>query len=358
MRSRRVNGAEVGSKGWKRFAAAVFAALFAMALSGCSAAQSQDTAATFGGHVITEDEVAEYTAGYRAQNGLGDDEEWKSFILSRYADTKAWREEAIRVLADEILIREKASELGITVDEDRVSQAISDEMEKAGIPEGDEQAWSDYLAESGQTPQGYREKLEYSSIEEQVYRSELDFTDELESEMCTDYIKRNYSDQVMHHYWAIPFDLADREGARALLDELKGLEGDELRERFVEAYDETAGEGEGAAGYDIGWDFLYAEGRIDPDIDLRSANLSAGTLYDGVLEGADALRVVLCDERIELVDPDYDSIESESFKQIIRAYTLATTWAAKCNSYLSELEEAAGIQVAEMPSGLSYAVEG
>ena len=91
---------------------------------------------------------------------------------------------------------------------------------------------------------------------------------------------------------------------------------------------------------------------------LRSANLASGELYGGVLKGEDQLRVVLCDERVELVDPDYDKIESESFKNVISAYTLATVWTAECNKYLTQLEEAANIQVVPMPSNLPYAIEG
>lgn len=341
---------------WKRVVMALAVALMAGAFCGC-AAQQQQVAARFGDHVITEDEVTAYTVGYRAQNGLQDDEDWKSYVSLSYHDTKTWREEAIRVLADKVLIEEKAVALGISADEERVAGTISEEKEKAGIASDDEQAWTEYLAEHGTTPQEHRETLEYSSIEEQVYRSELNFTDELQSEMCTDYIKAHYADQVMHHYWAIPFDLGDGEAAQACLDELKGLSGDALRTRFVELYGEAVDGSPDAVSYDIGWDFLYSEGDIDPEIRLRNSNLYGGDLYDGVLEGTDKLRVALCDERVELVDPDYDKIESESFKNIISAYTLATTWAAECRNYLTELEQAADIQVVPMPDGLPYAVD-
>ena len=341
---------------WLRVVAIGAVVALAVALSGCSA--PANPAATFGNHTITEDEVTAYTASYRAQNGLTDDADWKSFVSLSYGDTKTWREEAIRVLADQLLIKDKAAELGITVNNEAVEQRIAAEKAKAGIAADDERAWSDHLAAQGLTPDEFRKRLEYSSIEEQVYRAELNFTNELESELCTEYIKNNYSDQVMHHYWAIPFDKADEQRAAACLAELKGLSGDALRNRFVQLYAEVSGNDASAAGYDIGWDFLYAESTIDPDIALRSAQLAGGELYDGLLAGADGkVRVVLCDERVELVNPDYDAIDSESFKSIIRTYMLATSWAAQCNEYLSKLEEAANIKVVEPPSNLPYAIE-
>ena len=352
---RRKRGCDVSSRGWKKCSLLVcFAVLCVAALVGCSA--TKGVAATFGNHVITEDEVTAYTASYRAQNGLEDDDAWKNYVSMSYADTKTWREEAIRVLADELLVKDKAAEYGITADGQRVSRTIAEEKEKAGIAEDDDRAWADYLSQRGFTPESYREKLEYSSIEEQVYRRELNFTDELQSEMCTEYIEQHYADQVMHHYWAIPFGLDDEAGAQACFEALVGLQGDGLRDRFLTRYAEATG-AVGGTGYDIGWDFLYEESRIDPEIKLRSANLNGGELYGGVLKGEDRLRVILCDERVELADSNYDKIESESFKNIIGAYTLATTWAAECNSYLTQLEEAAGIQVVPMPSNLPYAIE-
>ena len=339
------------------FAAVMLAVLVVGA--GCSGGlDGGGVAARFGEHVIYEDEVSAYTESYRAQNGLSDDASWASFLTGRGMTGKTWREEAIRQLADRLLIADKASELGVSADAQAVDERIAREKEAAGLSADDEQGWADYLAERGKTPEQVRADYEFSSVEQQVFRSELNFTTELQNEMCDDYIRTNLADQVVRHYAAITLDAGDEGRLQDYLDELRGLGGAALSKRFDEIAQEVAD-----AGYsslpsgDIGWDFLFGEYTLDPDIEVRKAKLEAGELYDGIVRGEDGgARLMLCLERVALEGVSYADIQSESLKSAISDLTLSSSWAAKCLEYLGELEEAAGIQVSAMPSGLAYDV--
>lgn len=328
----------------------------AMALQACSSQSDEHVAAKFGDHVITEDEVSAYTEAYRAKSGLQDELEWKSYLTSSFGDAQTWRQEAIRTLADRMLIEDKAGEDGLSVNAEAVDERIAQEKEQAGIASDDDQAWVDYLAGRGQTPEQHRADLEFSDLEQQVFKAELDFTDEMRDEMCDDYIQTNFADQVVARYAAITLPLGEAERARGYLDELKGLEGPALEERFAQLAMEEASHGDSdLESGDLGWDFTYNEAKIDPKLKLRKATLRKGELYGRVLKGTDALRVVLCTDWASFArTPTYSSLESDGLKEQIEGMTMVSSWAAKCMQYLSDLEEAADIKITNMPEGLEY----
>ena len=328
-----------------------------LCLPACS--QQQQPAARFGNHTISEDEVATYTQQYRSENGLEDDVSWANYLATSALTTQTWRERVIRQLADQALIEDKAAELGITVNAEDVDKFVAQQKTRAGVADNDEQAWIEYLSQHGLSVEGIMERAEFNSLEQQVFKSELDFSQELENEMCNDYIKVNLADQVVRRYYAVEFEKNDKDQARMCLDDLTALEGAALVERVKElASEHRIPQPLIAEDGDMGWDFLYSEALADPKLKLRHAKLEAGTLFPKLLKGTDAYRVVCCAERHEFVDNGmrYEKIESESLKETISSLTMASSWAAKCMQYMSDLEEAANIQVSQMPSGLPYDV--
>ena len=332
----------------------------ASAGAGASGA-AEGVAAYWEGHEIYEDDVTAYTQEFREANGLADDASWAVYLQDNDLTGKTWREQVIRTKADEVLVREKADELGVSADEDAVAERVRAMREQAGIAEDDDAAWSEYLAESGQTPEGLEESLRFSSLEQQLFSHELELSSELKDEMCDDYIHLFLADQVVRHYYALGFALDDKQGALDLIEELSGLEGDELKRRFVELCEQRAGE-DGQAGAaseldagSLGWDFLYNGDAIDPKRALRKAKLAAGELYSKPLKGTDQYRVVVCMEREELEgDAPYENIGSESLRALIADLALTTQWTALIQDYLNDLEQAAGVQVVYMPEGLPY----
>lgn len=330
----------------------------ALAMAGCSTDDS-NVAARFGDHTISEDEVTSYTDDFRAQNDLTDDVTWAQYLRGNALTGKTWREQAIRTLADRLLIEDKAKELGISANEDDVNSRISQAKQQAGIAEDDDSAWSDYLSQRGTTPDKFKEDYEFTSVEEQVFRKELNFDDELEAEMCDDYISQNLSDRVVRRYSAIVLGKKDKAKGQELLAELKGLSGNELSTRFSELAKANSTDSESAAlGGDIGWDFTYSEGVIDPKAKVRYAQLKEGELYPKLVKGTDGYRIMLCTGVVRFAEtPKYEQLPDENsstIRQVIEQLTLASTWAGKCQEYLRNLENDANIQVSEMPSELSY----
>lgn len=329
----------------------------ASCLSSCSSSEPERTAARFGDHVITETEVSDYTQAYREKKDLVDNGDWANYLATTSQTAESWRQEAIRTLADRILINDKAAELGITCNLEAVEAKIDQEKDVAGVAKDDDQAWSEYLAERGQTPEQLRSDLEFSDVEQQVFKAELSFDDQMRAEMCDDFISANLADQVVHRYSAIAVPLDDRNLAQRYLQELEGLQGSELLQKFEQLLEEERSKGSELQNGDLGWDFVYNEIAIDPEIELRKAMLQKGELYDGVLEGTDALRIVLCTDWASFArTPTYESLESEDLKDVVESLALVSNWAARCSQYLSDLEEAAQIKITEMPEDAEYAV--
>lgn len=319
-------------------------------------AAPEGAAAYFDDWVLTEDEVSAYTDEFRKEHGYEDDASWAAYLQGNDMTGKTWRESVIREKADKELMLRKASELGITADENAVAARIEADRANAGIAENDDDAWRAYLEQTGQTPEELEESYEYSSIQSQVFNEELDLSAETQAEMCNDFIKANLADQVVRHYYAIGFDADDEQGAQSLLAELKGLSGDELVKRFVQICEQKADTSTEDAG-SIGWDFLYNGSAIDLDNKLRKAKLQAHELYAEPLKGTDGYRVVLCMEREELVGDDiYGSLQSESLKALIADLSIKAHWTALLKQYMADLEKEAGVQVTYMPEGLSYDV--
>lgn len=335
----------------------VCALVLLMFATGCQQDSGQ-IAAKFGSHTISEDEVTSYTDSFRAKNDLKDDASWAEYLTEQGLSTSEWREEAIRTLADRILIEDKAEELGITADEATVSQQIAEDKQNAGISEDDEDGWRNYLAEKGSTPESLKADYEYDSIEEQVFKKELNFSNELEDEMCDDYIKTNLADQIVHHYEVIVYKKSEKKKAQAQLAEFSQLSGKKLRTAFEKVMNNTQTTlSSGAKSTVEDWDFVYSGGVIDPNDKLRKANLEKGELYPKLLKGTDGYRLVLCIGKADLaVTPKYEQIKDSSLKSLIEKLTMASTWSGKCQQYLSDLEDQADIQVSPMPEGLSYDV--
>lgn len=343
--------------------AAAVCLLLACVCTGCSGSD-QNVAAKFGDHTISEDEVTSYTDDFRAQNGLADDANWVQYLQGNSLTGKTWREQAVRTLAERVLVEDKAKELGVSANEDDVNSQLSKAKQQAGVAEDDDSAWSEYLSARGTTPDKYRENLEFTSVEQQVLRKELNFDDALEEEMCDDYIKTNLADRVVRRYSAIVLERTDKDKGEQLLNELKRLSGDELESRFAELAQENSTDTESSQiGGDIGWDFTYSEGLVDPKAKVRYSKLKAGELYPKLVkgtttDGAKVYRIMFCTGVVNFEQtPKFSQLPDENsstIRSVVEQLTLATKWAGKCQEYLENLVNDANIQVAEMPSGLSY----
>ena len=121
--------------------------------------QSQDwsasIAATVNGHDIMESEVNDYIDGYRKAYGLGTDAQWATFLDEQDGTASAYREAAIRQIAERYVVGSIADDEGISVTDDEVDAAIANAREQAGYA-GDDDGWDAFLSSIGKDKDSYR----------------------------------------------------------------------------------------------------------------------------------------------------------------------------------------------------------
>ena len=218
-----------------RFLLALAFSLTLACFAGCSG--GQDLAAKCSAFTISEQEVTDYTASSRAQNGYTDDTDWARFLVAQgYSDTKTWREEAIRALAEQKIVENRAAELNVSADETVVDQTIAYVRQLRGITTDEE--WASYLEGIGMTADEYRASCEFASVEQQVLAADLDLAANGSDDELNAYIKSNLMDRVTRRFSVITFK--SEADANAALAQLEGLSGDELAARFTGSRPSTA----------------------------------------------------------------------------------------------------------------------
>ena len=342
----------------KRFGfalAMLVALLMALLLAGCGS--DVQKAAEFGDTVITEDEVSDYTARFRERGGYEDDSSWKAYLTARGIGVKEWRESAIRTLATEQLVRDRAAELGIEPKEDDVESAIASTKSLYGVEQGDEEAWAEALAAIGTTPEEYRGNCEYASLQQQLVL--LEKADEIEAsgDAIQDYMSANLADRVVRRFEVLSFAKDDKDAAQDTFDELSSLEGEQLAKRFAEIEESRAESGDGTLfNGNLGWDAMYGtESVMDPDVKI---NVMEGQLYPELVDAGGQWQIYWCAERfIFTPDVTYDTIESESLRECIKELAISSNLKSIAEDYLTDLVDQACVQVYPMPEGLPYGVE-
>ena len=328
------------------------ALLFCLALSlcvvmtGCSSDGSSDSvAATVRGQAIAEDEVTAYIDSYRSGVQCTDDESWAEYLADNGLTARDFREATIEELAVPIIVKAKADELGITVDESAVDAQVQT-LRRSLLVEDDE-SWQEELARYGMTEEKLRENYSNSNLREQVFNAvaaDVVPTDE----DLRDYITQNllgattkkiacvYCSDYGYVYDAMEF----AQGAKSLKAGMRKLK--------------TRANEMGVNYADVGWD-LNAEltSNMRNAIDhlgkgeLADAPLSDGGIYylfyieDAFTFPPDGSKVDLDDESLKAAVSDLASVALKG--------EVGSAW----------LQERIGedVVINDMPSGLSYDVE-
>ena len=332
------------------FASAALAAVLCVCgVAGC-AGGSADVAASCDSFTITEQQVSDYTAQFRATNGYEDDAAFATYLVTQSLDTAGWRDEVIRALAERELIQQKADELGIPADETAVDQAV----EAARMSYDSDEEWAAALESWGMTEDEYRSNCELANVETQVLQQELDTDATVSDDAAQSYIESSLMDRVTRSYAVISF--ASESDAQAALDELSGLEGDALKARFDEIAaaqsDALTDEYSGSLGWDLAYD---ASTFIEGDDNLK---LQPGDLYKKIIADGDVYRLYMCTGRFAFeTGVTFDAIEDESLKSYITSAAVSSVLATEAQQYLYELVDAAGVQVHQMPDDVDYNVD-
>lgn len=332
-------------------------AVLAMALGCAGYAGSREQAAKFGDTVIYEDEVAAYTQQFRDENGLGDDASWAQYLSEQNLVSSSWRESAIRTLAEQELVKQRAAELGIVADAEKVESSLAQAKADAGVAQGDDAAWTAALEQKGTTEAALREKYEYASIEQQVLKADLEDKVASDTALVQEYIDRYLMDIVTRRYSLIYFASDAKADAKAALDELSKVEASELPQRFAAQAKELSADRDSAKkSGDIGWDVQYNHDELDPGNVL--VKLEPGELAGRVVKVGDSVAVALCTDKFTFSkDTTPDSIPDESLRSWVTSAATTANWAGARSAYLSELVDNAKIQVHAAPADMPYNVD-
>ena len=342
-----------------RIIASTSAFMLAVALAlgcGCTSGLHDDegVAAKYDGGTIAEDEVTRYTDDYRRARGYESDETWAQHLFENGLTAKTWREQAIGSIVEERLELARAAELGITPDESRIEEQVASDRQNAGIDADDDDAWSSYLESLGMTDAEYRDNLEKASIEAQLLSREVTLDAESDDELISDYIEDNLRARVVRRYRVLCFDSA--EAAQAAIDDMAGLEGDELAARFDSWIErDDSANTTSANGGDMGWDIANDLGATQQE--LNEEMVAEGALSQRVHESNGTFYVMLCTDYFVFESGvEYDDVPDEDLRAFLTQATLYTNWTQMTSDYIAGLREAAHVKVREMPEGLPYDV--
>ena len=258
---------------------------------------------------------------------------------------------------DGAVARHLYDELGIEADAEQVASQIASAKEDAGVAADDGQAWADYLAQSGDTPELYRKRVEESLIEQQLLSQEIEFgvEDEEGAQLVQQYIDENYLARIAKRWSVLRYDT--RKKAKAVLNSLADLEGAELKRAFEALLDSDDSEDTTRAnGGDLGWDVALDMGSVQDDLNAEKVN--PVHVSKDVHKQNGAFYVMMCTDRYVFErDSTYEDIPDEDLRSFILESATYENWSTLREEYLNKLVDEANVQVTPMPDGLDYDVD-
>lgn len=337
------------------FAKSVFAAGLVVACAwgivGCSTADESGgakltggVAATVNGVEIAEDDVTTMIETQRASSGLDEEDAWGSYLASAGTTPEEIRENFIDGFIGRELVRQYASELGVTVDEAEVEESFENTRSNFS----DDEKWQAALESQGMTEDTYRDNIRFSllyngvveafAVEEPSDENMLTYA----QMFATSYTGAKKSSHIL-------FDASDEETAQQVLDQINAGTLD-----FAEAAAEYSKDSSGADGGNVGWDKLttFVTEYQDALDELEVGQVS------GLVTSEYGIHIIKCTDEFtapdELTDP---SVLPEEFLEKIRPYAISADEDAALDEWLQGKRDASEIVINDMPEGLPYDVD-
>lgn len=343
----------------KTLVVAGIVAVFACGLAACKSDPSSGVAATVNGTEISEQKVTDQIEHVRAQSGLTDDEQWGKFLVQNDMTPQSVRETIIDTMVEQELIKQGAKDLGLSVEESEVDEAINSFKENYNT----EEAWKDALKQAGFTEDTYHETIMQSMLEKKVG----DYFEEQSEATEEEYVQ---SAQTYASYY---------DGAKHVSEILFGVEDTSNTEQIEAAKTQAAevaaqitsgsldfadaakqystDEASAENGGDIGWDKIadFDEAIVTALTDLEAGQMSEPT------EGAGGVFIVKVTE-VYKAPEDTSTITSldqipEAFRENIKEMAVSVQANTKYTEWLDELKENADKVINDMPSGLPYDID-
>lgn len=333
-------------------------AMLSIGLSGCSSSSSSEpiAATVNGSYQITEQEVTDYIDAFRSYASLTDDEAWAEWLGTYGYTASDVRDIVINYFAQNELIREDAEAKGISIDSATIDSAI--EQDKSSFDSDEE--WTSYLSENGYTEDQYRDAVELYYIEQEL-EDQMSVSTATDSELMqyASYYTGKKSSDILCKWETVSGDDAatqtNKDAAYAKAqDMISQLDGgaDFATLATANSDDSTAA----ADGGNVGWDCLNSFVTVyTTALDGLSADqYTTEPVEDDTNTG---YHVIKCTQVFEVTDATTASDIPSEIKSYLTEGIASMNKSTAFSTYESQLVASADIQIADMPSGLSYDIE-
>ena len=307
---------------------------------------SEGVAATVNGVEIGEKAITAYIENYRSLNGYEDDDTWAQWLVDSDYTPEDIRTDVIEYYINQELLREAAEEYDVTVDSDEIESQI----ETMRSYFDSDEAWEEALASSGLTEDSYYDLLELSALEDGLMDVVATASEPSEEDLLS------YGQMYAAAYDGakksshILFSSDDEETAQEVLDLINSGELD-----FAEAAEQYSTDTSSAEdGGNVGWDALttFVDEYQEALDELEEGEVS------GLVTSSYGIHIIMCTEVFEAPDEvtSMDQIPDE-FTEVITTYLEEESLEESFNEWFEEYQDAAEIEINDMPEGLSYDVD-
>ena len=318
-----------------------------------------DAAAKVDDSYIEEEDVAEWISQYRASSQLQDDDDFADALISNSYTVSTFRNYAISELAMNMLIEERAEELGITVSDDEIEEQL--EAAKESYASGDDDEWADVLEDYGLTEDDLREQYKINLEQEAICEQDVETRDANDEELLY-YIQYYLAGSTQKHAYRIVFTgdgKSDR--AKECYEELEELQ--ENGELDVDAFSEIAvAESDEEGVEDTLGNYAWSGSDMDDDVKEIIEYVDEGSISEiESIDGDDAVEIFYCDEEYTFdsasdMEEVPDDVPEELMAEVEEA-AADFVYSDNCDSYLSYMLAQAEITYYPVPEDAEYNVD-
>ena len=309
-----------------------------------SAAASAGVAATIMGEDIAEDDVTAYIESIREDTQRTTDDAWRAYLDGLGMSAAEFRERALSDLAAPIVVKKKAAELGLAVDEDAVNAEY--ENMKRSFMVADDAAFDETLAAYHSSVDELRENLRVKNLQEQLYAHVVGDVEPTDDDIFA-YVQSG-----------VATDVAKR------LTVIRGADYPTMETLLARMQKEATGEGalqvaraEAGSGSvevsDYGW---FIEGTASTQMEEVINSLGKGEMTRDLLPDSGMYQIVYVEDTCPL-PADAQGIASlpDDLRRELAARAASEVREKACSQRLRD-RIAESITVNDMPEGLPYDV--
>lgn len=318
-----------------------------------------------GMHYITEQEVEDYVASYRKQQGYEDssDEDWAIYLAAYSLTPETLRTSVIQQLVTTEMVEKAADENDVVYTDEEWAEARANIIYNLAL--NDEEVYQETIEAQGQSVEEYEEAYRNMLLRQKLYEAVVPVPEATDEETLT-YIRTNYTeDTETKHIYYFSYPFSDDEGTYEDLYETQTIL-DELVEDGVSVENFETMVGSNSEDDDLietggayGWDL---------DIDDESSAFQEAVEYcevgevSSVIKEDDCYSFVYVDTSFTI--PAYDAsdpYELSDFPESLQAWFAAceaeVLWDDDCNEYLLSLYEDSNCIIYDMPENVDYNVD-